>query len=750
MTAEKTSDDLLQETVLREAVAALRQINNEIAERYMAAASVVDALSRHNPDHVAAYLSKHAGLGPEDVEYFQKIASGLSGPLRERFTLLGESQLSIKAIEALALAPAAVQRKVLRILDAGQLVRSDEISKLEDQHLKDSMPEWARWEEERRAALKSLASPTLDIKIAKLESYARSISDKLHRFKNYWDHEEFELEEGLYDLCHRDLVAIASEALPVFEDLFGDLQSLERSGGEHAPNLVGAYSAFQQVAEGCFGYKGGLKLHQDIGLGEIGLEDAVDLLVPYDGDGRSSIFQSTAPLRVLELCAGAGGLALGLQSAGFRHVALYDNHKPSIESLKRNQPHWPAQLADINEIPDEVLLRFEGIDLLAAGLPSGPGQDGERKPDLHPRMMDILQIVRPRAFIIENDAGVRKRPSVSDARTATAAALSSMGYVVTDFSLDTAEFGLPHSTERSFLVGIDAEISRVFEQPQVMTRTVGQMEKAIAKAATEDELEEAMKIRPGYRRGVGAALASVIAVHATPRRVEGQSDQQKTYDRWAKHWKGEYLTAMLPDIPEKTEKRSADGWSASGFRHAEIVDAPPSLEEADNENFKPKLTYGVLAAAQGFPAPWQFLAEGNGKLRMIQAALPPIMSKMVGLAVRAVMTGESFDLDEEVKATVIEDSKVGPQREGFRQAVARRRSRLPSNEIHAQAVRVLDGEELRAVEPNHKKRTAVKAMMARVQDERNRDAEAERFRQDWHDSQHDIRDGHSFPEGLPA
>ncbi|WP_376777687.1 hypothetical protein [Rhizobium laguerreae] len=34
------------------------------------------------------------------------------------------------------------------------------------------------------------------------------------------------------------------------------------------------------------------------------------------------------------MCAGAGGLALGLQSAGFRHVTLHDNHKPSIESLK--------------------------------------------------------------------------------------------------------------------------------------------------------------------------------------------------------------------------------------------------------------------------------------------------------------------------------------------------------------------------------------------------------------------------------
>ncbi|UIJ81752.1 DNA cytosine methyltransferase [Rhizobium leguminosarum] len=559
-----------------------------------------------------------------------------------------------------------------------------------------------------------------------------------------------EQEEGLYDLCHRDLVAIASEALPVFEDLFGDRQSLEQLDGEHAAHLVGAYSAFQQVAEGCFGYEGGLNLHQDVGLGEIDLEDAVDLLVPYEGDGQSSIFQYTTPLRVLELCAGAGGLALGLQSAGFRHVALYDNHKPSIESLKRNQPHWPSQLADIKEIPDEVLLRFEGIDLLAAGLPSGPGQDRERKPDLHPRVLEILQIVRPRAFILENDAGIRKRPSVSNARTATAAALGSMGYVVTDFSLDTAEFGLPHSTERSFLVGIDAEISRVFEQPQVMTRTVGQMEKAIAKAATEEELEEVMKFRPGYRRGVGAALAPVIAVHATPRWVEGQSDQQMSYDRWAKHWKGEYLNAMLPDIPEKTEKRSADGWSASGFRHTEIVDVPPSLEEVDNVNFKPTLTYGVLAAAQGFPAPWQFLAEGDGKLRMIQAALPPIMSKMVGLAVRTVMTGESFDLDEEVKATVIEDSKVGPQREGLRQAVARRRGRLPRNEIHAQAVRVLDGEELRAVESNHKKRTAVKAMMVLVQEERDRLAEEERSRQEWQDLQDEIWDSHSFPEGVPA
>ena len=75
-------------------------------------------------------------------------------------------------------------------------------------------------------------------------------------------------------------------------------------------------------------------------------------------------------LTALELCAGAGGQALGLARAGFKHMALVDNDEHACQTLKHNFPGCRVIRADIRKLRDPT--RFKGIDLLAAGLPCPP------------------------------------------------------------------------------------------------------------------------------------------------------------------------------------------------------------------------------------------------------------------------------------------------------------------------------------------------------------------------------------------
>jgi site-specific DNA-cytosine methylase len=46
------------------------------------------------------------------------------------------------------------------------------------------------------------------------------------------------------------------------------------------------------------------------------------------------------PLKSIEICAGAGGQAWGLELAGFQHLALVENDEWACETLRRNRPEW--------------------------------------------------------------------------------------------------------------------------------------------------------------------------------------------------------------------------------------------------------------------------------------------------------------------------------------------------------------------------------------------------------------------------
>ena len=78
--------------------------------------------------------------------------------------------------------------------------------------------------------------------------------------------------------------------------------------------------------------------------------------------------------KCIELFAGAGGLALGLEQAGFEEVALIEIDKTACETLKINRPNWNVLHEDIVEVSKRDLLKEfnlkEGeLDLLSGGYP---------------------------------------------------------------------------------------------------------------------------------------------------------------------------------------------------------------------------------------------------------------------------------------------------------------------------------------------------------------------------------------------
>lgn len=136
-------------------------------------------------------------------------------------------------------------------------------------------------------------------------------------------------------------------------------------------------------------------------------------------------------LKSIEICAGAGGQALGLEQAGFDHAALVEIEKPACETLRANRPKWNVVEGDVHEFSAAP---FKGaVDLLAGGVPCPPfsvagkqlGSDDER--DLFPEALRLVCECDPRAVMIENVRGIFY-PKFSEYREMILGELHKMGY----------------------------------------------------------------------------------------------------------------------------------------------------------------------------------------------------------------------------------------------------------------------------------------------------------------------------------
>lgn len=128
--------------------------------------------------------------------------------------------------------------------------------------------------------------------------------------------------------------------------------------------------------------------------------------------------------RSIELFGGAGGLALGISSLGFKTVSFVEWDHPSCETLRVNQQlgtplvsEWPVVEDDVRNIDYS---KFKsGIDLLSGGPPcqpfslGGKGKAYDDHRDMFPEAVRAVRELRPRAFIFENVKGLTRQTFAS-------------------------------------------------------------------------------------------------------------------------------------------------------------------------------------------------------------------------------------------------------------------------------------------------------------------------------------------------
>ena len=174
------------------------------------------------------------------------------------------------------------------------------------------------------------------------------------------------------------------------------------------------------------------------------------------------------PLTCVEICAGAGGQALGLAMAGFVHIALVEYEADYCKVLKENRPEWNVICADVHEFDGRP---YEGVDLLAGGVPCPPfsvagkqlGQDDER--DLFPEAIRLIREIKPRAVMLENVRGFLD-PGFETYRSHIFKSIRDLGYVTHIKLLNASNFGVPQLRPRVVIIGIRKDQYGAFASPK--------------------------------------------------------------------------------------------------------------------------------------------------------------------------------------------------------------------------------------------------------------------------------------------
>lgn len=322
-------------------------------------------------------------------------------------------------------------------------------------------------------------------------------------------------------------------------------------------------------------------------------------------------------LTSIEICAGAGGQALGLEQAGFDHLAAVEIDRWACATLRANRPKWNVvgpTLEDpppFEDGPGDVKVfkatEWKGqVDLLAGGVPCPPfsvagkqlGNADER--DLFPEAIRLVSECEPRSVLLENVRGLGD-PKFESYREAIVEALDGLGYEARWKLVNASDHDVPQLRPRMLLVAFRGDGFSYFSWPDSSgeSPTVGESLKDLMAAngwnAVDDWAEEAAAIGPTL---VGGSK---------------------------KH-----------GGPDLGPTRARKAWAELGVDGRGVANEAPA---ADFDGM-PRLTVRMTARIQGFPDSWELAGGKTAQYRQVGNAFPPPVAKAVGQQISSALEAQ--------------------------------------------------------------------------------------------------------------
>jgi len=323
-------------------------------------------------------------------------------------------------------------------------------------------------------------------------------------------------------------------------------------------------------------------------------------------------------MRSIELFSGAGGLALGLESAGFEHVALVERNKDACATLRLNRPDWNLIESDVRAVDFAGLCP---VDLVAGGPPCQPfsiggkarGYDDSR--DMFPQAVRAVRELRPKAFMFENVRGLLRQgfrnyvdyvrlqltyPDFPISRNiswdsnlqrlqkhhTSNSRFNGLTYQVSIHLADAADYGVPQRRHRVFFVGFRSDLDAKWFFP--------------SPTASSDELLRQKYITRNYWKEHGLSGQQTPPSRLLPRLARIGTD---TLFQPPERWKT--VRDALAGLPHPKNGGFANHCHQPGARSYPGHTGSPWDEPAK----------ALKAGDHGVPGGENMLDHGNGKVR---------------------------------------------------------------------------------------------------------------------------------------
>jgi DNA (cytosine-5)-methyltransferase 1 len=312
-------------------------------------------------------------------------------------------------------------------------------------------------------------------------------------------------------------------------------------------------------------------------------------------------------LSALELCAGGGGQALGLEAAKFDCAGAVEIDSHCCATLRANRPSWNVIQGDLREFKGNP---YKGVDLIAAGVPcppfsiAGKQLGGEDERDMFPSALRIIKEAKPRAVLLENVPGFASAKFIAY-RHDLLKKLGRLGYKADWRVIQAADYGVPQLRPRFVLVALRADDWQHFLWPEP----------------------------DGKVKTVGPTLRDLMGANGWL----GIDHWVQKADRIAPTVVGGSKKHGGPDLGPTRAKQQ---WRNMG------VDAMGIANHAPDADFDvdglPRLTVRMVARIQSFPDDWEFSGRKTAAYRQLGNAFPPLVAQAVGKSIaQALRTAKS-------------------------------------------------------------------------------------------------------------
>lgn len=186
------------------------------------------------------------------------------------------------------------------------------------------------------------------------------------------------------------------------------------------------------------------------------------------GDIMDIVVDNKKKFTTIELFAGAGGLALGVEQAGFETLGLIEFDKDAADTLKKNRPNWRVindDIANISKLDLEeyFMIKKGELDLLSGGAPCQSfSYAGNRlgledaRGTLFYHYAKFLNKLQPKMFLFENVKGLRSHDKGRTYKTILDI-FEQEGYTITTDQIQVMnawDYGVPQKRERLITIGI--------------------------------------------------------------------------------------------------------------------------------------------------------------------------------------------------------------------------------------------------------------------------------------------------------